>query len=217
MNSLNWIGNIIFVLKQEPSLNVSKRNSPCSHVMWIQKPRYWICFVRWHIYVPSCQLSPHPVIVRRIYITSISTVIRFVWLPLPDLADAPDTRTANFATGKEYPLIARFMGPTWGPSGTDRSQVGHILAPWTLLSGLTNMLWLVIIKFILYGVRPIALNFCEEEHIKRINDIIRRIATDSIKTAYCVRCNHNYLANHSVIIMGTKLIFRSNNWNIHQL
>ena len=32
-------------------------------------------------------------------------------------------------------LIARFMGPTWGPSGTDRTQVGPMLAPWTLLSG----------------------------------------------------------------------------------
>ena len=34
-----------------------------------------------------------------------------------------------------YTLIARFMGPTWGPSGADRTQVGPILAPWTLLSG----------------------------------------------------------------------------------
>ena len=32
-------------------------------------------------------------------------------------------------------LITRFMGPTWGPSGTDWSQVGPMLAPWTLLSG----------------------------------------------------------------------------------
>ena len=32
-------------------------------------------------------------------------------------------------------LISRFMGPTWGPSGADRTQVGPILAPWTLLSG----------------------------------------------------------------------------------
>ena len=30
-------------------------------------------------------------------------------------------------------LIARFMGPTWGPSGADRSQVGPVLVPWTLL------------------------------------------------------------------------------------
>ena len=33
------------------------------------------------------------------------------------------------------PLIARFMGPTWRPSGADRTQVGPMLAPWTLLSG----------------------------------------------------------------------------------
>ena len=33
-------------------------------------------------------------------------------------------------------LIATFMGPTWGPSGADRTQVGPMLAPWTLLSGM---------------------------------------------------------------------------------
>ena len=32
-------------------------------------------------------------------------------------------------------LIARFMGPTCGPSGADRTQVGPMLAPSTLLSG----------------------------------------------------------------------------------
>ena len=32
-------------------------------------------------------------------------------------------------------LIARLMGPIWGPSGADRTQVGPMLAPWTLLSG----------------------------------------------------------------------------------
>ena len=32
-------------------------------------------------------------------------------------------------------LIARFMRPTWGPSGADRTQVGPMLAPWTLQSG----------------------------------------------------------------------------------
>ena len=36
-----------------------------------------------------------------------------------------------------YTLIARFLGPTWGPSGADRTQVGPMLAPWTLLSGYT--------------------------------------------------------------------------------
>ena len=31
--------------------------------------------------------------------------------------------------------LARFMGQTWGASGADRTQVGPMLAPWTLLSG----------------------------------------------------------------------------------
>ena len=29
------------------------------------------------------------------------------------------------------------MGPIWGPPGADRTQVGPVLAPWILLSGLT--------------------------------------------------------------------------------
>ena len=33
-------------------------------------------------------------------------------------------------------LIARFIGPTWGPSGSDKTQVDPMLALWTLLSGM---------------------------------------------------------------------------------
>ena len=33
-------------------------------------------------------------------------------------------------------LIARFMRPTWSPPGADRTQVGPMLVPWTLLSGM---------------------------------------------------------------------------------
>ena len=31
--------------------------------------------------------------------------------------------------------ITRFMGPTWGPPGSCRPQMGPMLAPWALLSG----------------------------------------------------------------------------------
>ena len=37
--------------------------------------------------------------------------------------------------------IARFMGPTWGPTGSCRPQMGPMLAPWTLLSGY-NFVWI---------------------------------------------------------------------------
>ena len=33
------------------------------------------------------------------------------------------------------PLITRFMGPTWGPPGADRTQFGPMWTTWTLLSG----------------------------------------------------------------------------------
>ena len=32
--------------------------------------------------------------------------------------------------------IVKFMGPTWGPPGSCELQMGPMLAPWTLLSGL---------------------------------------------------------------------------------
>ena len=35
--------------------------------------------------------------------------------------------------------IAKFMGPTWGPPGSCRPQMGPMLAPWTLLSGVLLM------------------------------------------------------------------------------
>ena len=34
-----------------------------------------------------------------------------------------------------HSLIARFMGPTWGLPGADRTQVAPMLATWTLLAG----------------------------------------------------------------------------------
>ena len=34
--------------------------------------------------------------------------------------------------------IAKFMGPTWGPPGSCRPQMGPMLAPWTLLCGLVS-------------------------------------------------------------------------------
>ena len=49
----------------------------------------------------------------------------------------------------ELSLIARFMGPTWGPSGADRSEMGPMLAPWTLLS------WALWPFFTVTIIRPI--------------------------------------------------------------
>ena len=44
--------------------------------------------------------------------------------------------------------IARFIGPTWGPSGANRTQVGPMLSPWTLLSSILY----ISLRFITDGV-----------------------------------------------------------------
>ena len=40
--------------------------------------------------------------------------------------------------------VAKFMGPTWGPPGSCRPQVGPMLTPWTLLSAIALLpdIWL---------------------------------------------------------------------------
>ena len=49
----------------------------------------------------------------------------------PLITQPLDTDMRNYITTE----IAKFMGPTWGPPGSCRPQMGPMLAPWTLLSG----------------------------------------------------------------------------------
>ena len=56
-----------------------------------------------------------------------------------DVADSQNSAYVDSGESSEWTsssLKAMFMGPTWGPSGADRTQVGPMLNPWTLLSGL---------------------------------------------------------------------------------
>ena len=49
---------------------------------------------------------------------------------------ASQIKNSGWVTGFLTSLIARFMGPTWGPSAADRTQMGPMLTPWTFLSGM---------------------------------------------------------------------------------
>ena len=42
--------------------------------------------------------------------------------------------TLVFCEAYELTQLTRFMGPTWGPHGADRTQESSMSAPWTLLS-----------------------------------------------------------------------------------
>ena len=60
------------------------------------------------------------------------------------------------------PLIARFVGQTWGPSGADRTQVSPKLAPWTLLSG---TLWSAVVEGHFFGFSHNCLSLESNERI----------------------------------------------------
>ena len=62
---------------------------------------------------------------------SIDFIWRKTWRPW-------QSTTPMYGAWHQWSLIARFMGPTWGPAGAGRTQVGPMLAPWTLLSGIWN-------------------------------------------------------------------------------
>ena len=54
------------------------------------------------------------------------SVKRMSWLPV--------WRQDAYNQSQEAAQRTKFTGPTWGPSGADRTQVGPMLTPWTLLS-----------------------------------------------------------------------------------
>ena len=60
-----------------------------------------------------------------------------IWLPLL-LRPHYSNQTSLLPSLLMHSLITRFLGPTCGPSGADRTQVGPVLAPCTLLSGLVH-------------------------------------------------------------------------------
>ena len=48
----------------------------------------------------------------------------------------------HFVQKCAYTQIARIVGLTWGPPWADMTQVGPMLAPWTLLSGIVTIIYL---------------------------------------------------------------------------
>ena len=70
---------------------------------------------------------------------------RWYWLSKPLREHCSNTEHLCLHSGRLFKStcavdipsqIAKFMGPTWGPSGSCRPQMGPMLDQWTLLSGL---------------------------------------------------------------------------------
>ena len=82
-------------------------------------------------------LLPQPVMTQftEAYMCNLAAVNQFLWRKVAKFGNCRISTGPDLTCYWKYPLIARFMGLTCGPSGDDRTQVGPMLVPWTLLSG----------------------------------------------------------------------------------
>ena len=89
-------------------------------------PEYIILETAWCVCtVKRLKSVRSPVIIRWNYRVRVSAITMSI-----------EMKHAGFCCVLVYrALITRFMGPTWGTSRGDRTHVGPILTPWTLLSG----------------------------------------------------------------------------------
>ena len=75
-----------------------------------------------------------------VYMCSMNIEISFVWPQImARWVTSMESSAATLMIFEKGSLIARFMGLTWGPSRADRTHVGPMLAPWTLLSGVFRL------------------------------------------------------------------------------
>ena len=83
-------------------------------------------------------LCPAREVFKTINQTLISTLVTAVSIERYFAVVHPFSRMADISPKTVFmvgTLTASFMGPTWGPPGAGRNQVGPMLAPWALLSG----------------------------------------------------------------------------------
>ena len=68
--------------------------------------------------------------------------------------------------------LAKFMGPTWGPTGSCRPQMGPMLAPWTLLSGLPSFWFCCHYRCTIFALFSADLSENMEDNIQQMQKLI---------------------------------------------
>ena len=105
-----------------------------------------------------------------------------------------------YNTSHESSLMARFMVPTWDPSGADRTQVGPMLAPWPMLSGIQFTLCSVLLWFItVYDVPHEFDRWCALFLCAYITDLY-----ESTWVMHPYFSNHLYYGNSTITLVPAK-------------
>ena len=118
---------------------MTNRTAPCDQAVMAEVTRHFAISCRLFRKISSSKLTFHAIIDSEGNIKENISKYMFSTVPADGLAPLNASISADIAMTKlgprTYTLIARFMGPTWGPPGAVRTQVGPMLVPWTLLSG----------------------------------------------------------------------------------
>ena len=123
-------------------------------VLWLYPPWMGLCFVMWW----SCMLL------------ALSVLISPEWLIGSLDSDGGQICVLNRNEVQvKVTQITKFMGPTWGPPGSCRPQMGPMMAPWALLSGYFSDL-IYQLHNILEILRP---SLCEELIKDKYNSLLK--------------------------------------------
>ena len=136
-----------------------------------------MAYLYWNSHWPSFQLSPKPEFILVPTLSSCQLCHR--WLPWMLSWQKPEVPLVFCDKGS---LIAMLLGPTWGPSGADRTQLDPMLTPWTLLAGMSLgefEAWCILYVYYLCTLSMFQLQY----YISTNNrDIIETLATVSCKS-----------------------------------
>ena len=92
------------------------------------------------------------------------------------------------------------MGPTWGPPGSCRPQMGPMLAPWTLLLGVP-----------FYGISILWYIFsCDQAALQMVFSVC-----PSVRLSVCLSVTPFWLCSHHRFIMKFSGVFTNDHSKIH--
>ena len=113
------------------SIVTSSLNKMCAKTLFVMEPNYG------SLYVIQCVLIIYNHLQPKCVSFSFNIYYFFSYRSSLTIYYSPNCiHLAHRTCSYSYSQIARSMGSTWGPPGDDRTQVGPMLAPWTLLYGL---------------------------------------------------------------------------------
>ena len=124
---------------------ISSITCPLSSVESVKSSR-----VYWYIKINICSTRSLVVLmlvtlrVQESLLYTAWSINKFPLYPQTYVSSAWFTDSCRGCIRSFTSLTARHMGPTWGPSGADRTQVGPMFAPWTCYLGPSCMPYLSI-------------------------------------------------------------------------